>query len=258
MFLNPFQTLTLLWMRSTWTFWVSISLPMSSAMLRRLPRILPTCAKFSSISSSLASFVTLSKRNDCLYTVPKFGGAKIFRCFEITFFCSPRLQLFEQKYSHVVKYHKLKQLFFYFNIIYVIHSCDSKAEFLAAISRIQGHIEPSFYMFKNKWKLIYSVMNVRFKRTAFIWSVFCNKCVHCHIWSINDCLSDWSEMVVNLWTRSQKFWHLLIYPPLMVIFSLSSTTREEGWLDTTPSWLFPQTFLYAPLASKSFSLRQAI
>ncbi len=126
-------------------------------------------------------------------------------------------------------------------------------------------------MFKIKWKLIYSVMNVRFKRTAFIWSVFCNKCVHCHIWSINAYLlkkgiflyyfkSEWLVWNgrVNLWTRSQKFWHLLIYPPLMVIFSLSSTTREEGWLDTTPSWLFPQTFLYAPLASKSFSLRQAI
>ncbi len=159
MFLNPFQTLTLLWMRSIWTFWVSISLPMSSAMLLRLPRILPTCAKFSSISSSLASFVTLSKRNDCLYTVQKFGGAKIFLCLERTFFCSPRLQLFEQKYSHVDKYHKLKQQFFYFNIN-VIHSCDSKAEFLTE------------FRVKNKWKLIYSVMNARLKRTEFIWSVF--------------------------------------------------------------------------------------
>ncbi len=173
-----------------------------------------------------------------VYTLFKsLGVLRFFLCLERTFFCSPRLQLFEQKYSHVDKYHKLKQLFFYFNIN-VINSCDSKAEFLTE------------FRVKNKWKLIYSVINTRLKRTEFIWSVFL------FIYLKSEWLV-WNDRV-KLWTRSQKFWHLLIYPPLMVIFSLSSTTLEEGWLDTTSSWLLPQTFLYAPLASKSFSLRQAI
>lgn len=52
-------TLTFPWMRSICTFWVWISFPISRAMLRRLPRMLPTCVRFSSMSSSRASFVTL-------------------------------------------------------------------------------------------------------------------------------------------------------------------------------------------------------
>ncbi len=51
--------------------------------------------------------------------------------------------------------------------------------------------------------------------------------------------------------------YLRMYPPLMIICSLSSTTRDDGgWLDTTPSWpeAPPQTALYAPLSSKAFSL----
>lgn len=45
---------------SIWRFWVSISLPMSRAMWRRLPMMPPTCSRFSSISFSRASSVTLN------------------------------------------------------------------------------------------------------------------------------------------------------------------------------------------------------
>lgn len=55
-------TLTLLLMRSTCLFWDSISLPMSMAMFLRLPSMPLTCVRFSSISSSLASLVILSKQ----------------------------------------------------------------------------------------------------------------------------------------------------------------------------------------------------
>lgn len=48
-------------MRSICTFCVSISFPMSSAMLFRFPMMLPTWDRFSSISSSRASLVTLRK-----------------------------------------------------------------------------------------------------------------------------------------------------------------------------------------------------
>lgn len=31
--------------------------------------------------------------------------------------------------------------------------------------------------------------------------------------------------------------HLRMYPPLIIIISRWSTTCEDGWLETTPSWL---------------------
>lgn len=46
-------------MLSICLFCLSISLPMSTAIVFRLPRMLPTASRFSSISSSRASLVTL-------------------------------------------------------------------------------------------------------------------------------------------------------------------------------------------------------
>ena len=56
-------------MRSICTFCVSISFPMSSAMLFRFPMMLPTWDRFSSISSSRASLVTLRVKQSklCLW-----------------------------------------------------------------------------------------------------------------------------------------------------------------------------------------------
>ena len=45
--------------RSIWLFWLPISFPISHAIFRRLPIIVLTCWRFSSISSSRASFVIL-------------------------------------------------------------------------------------------------------------------------------------------------------------------------------------------------------
>ncbi len=56
-----YHDLTISIILSIWRFWVSISLPMSRAMWRRLPMIPPTCSKLSSISVSRASFVTLKR-----------------------------------------------------------------------------------------------------------------------------------------------------------------------------------------------------
>lgn len=56
---NPERRRTFSMILSIWRFWVSISLPMSRAMWRRLPMMPPTCSRFSSISFSRASSVTL-------------------------------------------------------------------------------------------------------------------------------------------------------------------------------------------------------
>lgn len=57
---NPFRmTPTLSMMRSTCRFWDPISLCMSMAMWRKFPTMPLTCCRFSSISSSRASFVIL-------------------------------------------------------------------------------------------------------------------------------------------------------------------------------------------------------
>lgn len=53
------HVLTFSMILSIWRFCVSISLPMSRAMWRRFPMIPLTCSRFSSISFSRASFVTL-------------------------------------------------------------------------------------------------------------------------------------------------------------------------------------------------------
>jgi len=61
---------TLSMILSIWRFWVSISLPMSSAMWRRFPMMPPTCSRFSSISFSRASSVTLNTHEGGF----KYGG----------------------------------------------------------------------------------------------------------------------------------------------------------------------------------------
>lgn len=53
------SVLTFSMILSIWRFCVSISLPMSRAMWRKLPMMPLTCSRFSSISFSRASFVTL-------------------------------------------------------------------------------------------------------------------------------------------------------------------------------------------------------
>lgn len=53
------SALTFSMILSIWRFCVSISLPMSRAMWRKLPMMPLTCSRFSSISFSRASFVTL-------------------------------------------------------------------------------------------------------------------------------------------------------------------------------------------------------
>lgn len=51
-------------MLSICLFCLSISLPMSTAIVFRLPMMLPTASRFSSISSSRASLVTLCQKCD--------------------------------------------------------------------------------------------------------------------------------------------------------------------------------------------------
>lgn len=64
--LFPTRRLTFSVMLSICRFCLSISLPMSTAMDLRLPMMLPTAPRFSSISSSRASLVILRTRSEAL------------------------------------------------------------------------------------------------------------------------------------------------------------------------------------------------
>lgn len=107
-----YHDLTISIILSIWRFWVSISLPMSRAMWRRLPMMPPTCSKLSSISFSRASFVTLKtyKKQAGFIESTDWDGHNILRMmFTLKSTCIRNPFYFH----NVTKYYEIKKLNFY-------------------------------------------------------------------------------------------------------------------------------------------------
>ncbi len=105
----------------------------------------------------------------CLVIVlQKFGVGNIFYVFDRSYLCSPRLHLFDQKYSKKSETLQFKMTIFYLNILSNwIYSCDAKLNLLHTI--LQKSFQYADLLFKKKSFLLSVLKTVALLNLYKLW-----------------------------------------------------------------------------------------